>query len=68
VDVHFVRDKVEKGVMKVVKIESCYQNANILTKSLVSSQHDFLCSRLGLVNPFSAKESNEKFEGGCSES
>lgn len=53
VDVHFVREKVAKGVIKIKKIESENQHADILTKSLSFPQHDFLCKQMGLFDPFS---------------
>ena len=52
VDVHFVRDRVSKGILKIVKIKSELQRADIFTKSLSSKQHDFLWSELGLYDPF----------------
>ena len=51
-DVHFIRDKVSKGVIKIVKIDSEKQMADIFTKALPSTQHDFLSSELGLFDPF----------------
>ncbi|KAL4580545.1 hypothetical protein LXL04_016743 [Taraxacum kok-saghyz] len=64
IDVHFVREKIAKGVVSLVKVESKKQNADILTKSLGTVQHCFLCDRLGLVNPFEDL-SNVKFDRGC---
>lgn len=55
INVYFVREKNENGILKVVKIDSSHQNADILTKSLTSFQHDFLSSRLGVINIFSKK-------------
>lgn len=52
VEVHFVRDKISKGFVKVLKIPSEHQIADIFTKSLVSSQHEFLSQQLGLFDPF----------------
>ena len=52
VEVHFVRDRVSKGILKIVKINSELQRADIFTKALSSKPHDFLCSELGLYDPF----------------
>ncbi|KAL4567405.1 hypothetical protein LXL04_022989 [Taraxacum kok-saghyz] len=40
----FVREKFSNGVLKLVSIESRNQIADVLTKSLLISQHDFLCN------------------------
>lgn len=52
IDVRFVREKIENGVLKVNKILSSEQNADILTKSLGSSQHEYIVKRLNMVNVF----------------
>lgn len=46
--VDFVKEKIENGIVKVIKIDSLIQNDDILTKSLTSLQHDFLSKDLGL--------------------
>lgn len=51
-DVHIVRDKVSKRVKKIIKIVSEKQRADISTKAPTSTQHNFLCSELGLFNLF----------------
>ena len=53
VDVHFIREKISKGVIQLVKIESANNTADILTKSLVTAKHDFFSDKMGLVDPFS---------------
>ena len=50
-DCHFVREKVQYGVILPVKISTKFQLADILTKALGGSTHWFLCSKLGLHNP-----------------
>ena len=52
IDLHFIREKVEKRIVKLVKIESVHQNADLLTKSLISGQHNFLVDRLNMFDPF----------------
>ncbi|KAI3500537.1 hypothetical protein L1887_36359 [Cichorium endivia] len=60
IDVHLVRDKVSEGVVKVVKVDSSEQIADILTKPLGVSQHNVLTEKLCLYNAFPAQ-----VEGGC---
>lgn len=52
IDVHLVRDKVLEGVVKVRKIASKEQTADVLTKCLSGGQHSYLCDKLKLVDPF----------------
>ena len=55
IDVHFTRDKVLDGVVKVVKVDTKEQVADIFTKSLPTKQHKYLCSKLQLYDPFQVK-------------
>lgn len=52
IDLHFVREKITNGVLKVEKIVSSKQRADMLTKFLSVSQHNFLIDEIGLINPF----------------
>ncbi|GJZ06794.1 ribonuclease H-like domain-containing protein [Tanacetum coccineum] len=52
IDLHFVRDKVLSDVIKTQKISSADQVADIFTKGLDKMQHEFLVSKLGLVDCF----------------
>ncbi|GJR58986.1 probable beta-D-xylosidase 6 [Tanacetum coccineum] len=52
IDLHFVRDKILSGVIKTQKISSANQVADIFTKGLDKIQHEFLVSKLGLVDCF----------------
>nr|KAJ0196743.1 hypothetical protein LSAT_V11C700360620 [Lactuca sativa] len=54
-DVHFIREKIIKGVVRLVKISSSNQIVDIFTKSLISSQHESLSDKLSLFDPFSSK-------------
>nr|GEX02608.1 ribonuclease H-like domain-containing protein [Tanacetum cinerariifolium] len=45
-DVHFIREKVCSGLIKIVKVESKDYVADILTKALGLFQHDFLTKSL----------------------
>ncbi|GJX52001.1 ribonuclease H-like domain-containing protein [Tanacetum coccineum] len=61
IDLHFVREKILKGVIKTVKVESADQIADILTKGLDTIQHNklfinddenvTLISKLDVSNP-----------------
>ncbi|GKD65453.1 hypothetical protein Tco_1307561, partial [Tanacetum coccineum] len=48
IDLHFVREKILKGVAKTVKVDSANQIADILTKGLDTIQHFELVKRLGM--------------------
>ena len=52
VDVHFIREKIAKCVIQLVKVESKENVSDILTKSLVSCQHEYFSGKMGLVDPF----------------
>ena len=55
VDLHFIREKIEKRVIKLGKVESVHQTADLLTKSLITTQHNYLVNRLNLIDPFAAE-------------
>ncbi|GJW61845.1 copia protein [Tanacetum coccineum] len=45
IDVHLVREKVASGLIKIVKVDTKFQVADILTKALGIYQHTFLWSK-----------------------
>ena len=49
-DMHYVREQVEKGFISTAHVKSVDQLADLLTKSLASTHHHSLCSKLGLVS------------------
>ncbi|GJW18123.1 ribonuclease H-like domain-containing protein [Tanacetum coccineum] len=51
IDLHFVREKILKGVVKTVKVDSANQIAYILTKGLDIVQHFELVKRLDMDVP-----------------
>jgi len=53
IDCHFIKEKVHEGLIQTVHVPSNLQLADILTKGLSKSQHDFLLSKLGVFNLFS---------------
>ncbi|GJU62778.1 putative RNA-directed DNA polymerase [Tanacetum coccineum] len=50
IDLHFVREKILKGIVKTFKVDSANQIADILTKGLDTIQHDKLVKDLGMIN------------------
>ena len=50
IDYHFVRDIVAKGELKVSHVPSSYQLADLLTKSLSWPRHEFLITKIGVVD------------------
>ncbi|GJU46458.1 putative RNA-directed DNA polymerase, partial [Tanacetum coccineum] len=52
VDVHFIREKVQDGVINTFKVASADQTADLFTKGHGTAQHMKLCKQLSLVNMF----------------
>ncbi|KAL4591437.1 hypothetical protein LXL04_004402 [Taraxacum kok-saghyz] len=48
-DVHFVRDKISDGVVKLIKIDTSENVADLFTKSLTIYKHNFFAEKLNLV-------------------
>ncbi|MCI14227.1 copia protein [Trifolium medium] len=53
IDYHFVRDLVAKKELQVSHVPSSHQLADLLTKSLSRTRHQFLASKIGAVEPSS---------------
>ncbi|GJW52763.1 putative RNA-directed DNA polymerase [Tanacetum coccineum] len=49
VDVHFIREKVQDGVINTFKVASADQTADLFTKGHGTAQHMKLCKQLSLV-------------------
>ncbi|XP_050379700.1 uncharacterized mitochondrial protein AtMg00810-like [Argentina anserina] len=56
VDVHFTRDQVKAGTIKLKFVGSKEQLADLFTKGLCSPQHRYLCDSLKLVSHLQAEE------------
>nr|GEW57448.1 ribonuclease H-like domain-containing protein [Tanacetum cinerariifolium] len=56
IDLHFVRERILKGVVKTVKVDSANQIANNLTKGLDKVQHLELVKRLGMYDIIRPKD------------
>ena len=49
-DCHYVREQVAAGFISLAHVQSSLQLADIMTKPLGAAQHNFLCSKIGLVS------------------
>lgn len=52
VDCHFIREKIQMGLIQTLYIRTQEQQADIMTKGLTRAQHEHLVSKLGVVNVF----------------
>jgi hypothetical protein len=50
IDCHFVREKVQKGILKLMPISTQEQLADFLTKALLPSKFHHFVSKLGMIN------------------
>ena len=57
IDVHFVRDRVSDGTIKVVKTHTNEQVADVFTKSLGAQKHEYFCDGLKMFDPFQSNRS-----------
>nr|GEW30909.1 ribonuclease H-like domain-containing protein [Tanacetum cinerariifolium] len=64
IDLHFIREKVLKGVVKTVKVDSANQIADILTKWLDTFQHLELVKRLGMIDVYQVEDGYCLKDGG----
>ncbi|GMJ15209.1 hypothetical protein HRI_005190100 [Hibiscus trionum] len=52
IDLHFVREKIQLGLIQTHHISSSEQLADIMTKALGIQQHEYLLSKLGVKDMF----------------
>lgn len=50
VDCHFIREKVQQGLISAVHVRSADQLADVFTKSLGKSRVEYICNKLGMVD------------------
>lgn len=50
VDRHFIKDKLDEGIISIEYIPISNQLDDLLTKGLSEHNHEFLVSKLGLIN------------------
>ena len=62
IDCHFIKQKIQEGLIKTIHVDTKDQVADILTKGLPRPQHEFLVGKLDMLNifiPASLRRSNE---------
>ncbi|PHU20660.1 hypothetical protein BC332_11811 [Capsicum chinense] len=52
IDCHFIWEKIQMRLIKPLFLRTHEQQANILTKGLIRSQHEYLVSKLGVLDVF----------------
>ena len=52
IDCHFIREKIKDGLIKPEYVGTKSQLADLLTKGLGTEQHQFLLSKLGVLDVF----------------
>lgn len=52
IDYHFIREKIQEGLIQAEHISSGEQLADVLTKGLGIQQHEYLISKLGVKDDF----------------
>ena len=52
-DCHFIREKIQNGLIQIEYLHTKEQEADILTKGLKKFQHEYLLSMFGVLNVFS---------------
>ena len=63
IDLHFVREKVEKGEVEIRYVPTSHQLADVFTKSLPKHRFQLLCTNLGLrMSPAQAAQSKTNEE------
>nr|CAN70101.1 hypothetical protein VITISV_041740 [Vitis vinifera] len=50
IDRHFIKEKIEEGIIKMLYVPTCLQTTDILTKALSRKVFDDLSSKLGFIN------------------
>ena len=51
-DCHFIREKIQQGLVETKYLHTKDQEADMLTKGLGKSQHEYLLSKFGVMNLF----------------
>lgn len=52
IDCHFIREKIQQGLIQTKYISTYDQPADAFTKGLTKVQHEYLMSKLGFANIF----------------
>ena len=51
-DYHFIHEKIQQGLVETKYLHTKEQEADMLTKGLGKSQHEYLLSKSGVMNLF----------------
>ena len=51
-DCHFIREKIQNGLVQTQYLNTKEQEADMLTKGLGKTQHEYLLSKFGVLNLF----------------
>ena len=52
IDCHFIREKIQSGLVQPVYLNTSGQPADFLTKGLTCIQHKYVLTKLGMKNIF----------------
>lgn len=52
IDCHFIRERIKEGLLITQYVSTKEQQADLLTKGLISGQHHFYLCKLGVLNVF----------------
>ena len=54
IDCHFIKEKIQAGVIKTFRVPTRHQIADFFTKALGNKQFHYLLSKMNLVNIYSS--------------
>ena len=50
IDRHFIKEKIEDGIVEIIYTPTRQQTADVLTKAVARTQFDTLLSKLGMID------------------
>ena len=62
IDCHFIREKIQLGLVQPMYLNTSEQPADLLTKGLTCAQHRYLLTKLGMKNVFHTPSLREDVE------
>jgi len=62
IDCHFIREKVQQGMVQPMYLKTTEQPADLFTKGLTHLQHTYLLTKLGMKNVFHTPSLREDVE------
>lgn len=66
-DCHFIKEKIQQGIVQTHHVSSSEPQADIMTKALLTSQHEYLASKIGVLNVFAPRSLRESVENGVTQ-